>query len=56
MKKTLPLNPAPNGTARAIKAQYWKTSFANFLRTGTWGATGVIVITYEEDDTDKCHP
>lgn len=56
MKKTLPLNPAPNGTARAIKVQYWKTSFANFLRTGTWGATGVIVITYEEDDTDKCHP
>lgn len=37
-----PINPHPDGTCRTIKAQYAQTSFANFLRTGTFGATGVI--------------
>ena len=37
-----PLNPHNDGTCRTIKAQYPQTSFANFLRTGTFGATGVV--------------
>lgn len=45
------MNPERDGTARLIKAQYYKTSLANFLRTGTWGATGVIEV-YGEDSTD----
>ena len=40
--KEYPINPHPDGTCRTIKAQYAQTSFANFLRTGTFGATGVI--------------
>lgn len=43
--KIIPLNPEPDGSCRTIKNQYYKTSLANFLKTGTWGATGVI--TYE---------
>ena len=38
------INPEKDGTCRTIKAQYAQTSFANFLRTGSFGATGVIKI------------
>ena len=37
MKKTIPLNPMPDGTCRAIKNQYFKNSLANFESHGTWG-------------------
>ena len=37
-----PVNPMPDGVARTIKAQYNNTSVANLLRTGTFGATGVM--------------
>ena len=36
------VNPAADGTCRTIKAQYHKSSAANFLRDGSFGATGVI--------------
>lgn len=36
------VNPATDGTCRTIKAQYHKSSAANFLRNGSFGATGVI--------------
>lgn len=38
-----PYNTQEDGTSRTIKAQYAKTSSANFERTGTFGATGVII-------------
>lgn len=34
------VNAYPDGTSRTIKAQYAKTSAANFVREGTYGATG----------------
>lgn len=37
-----PVNAEKDGTARTIKAQYYKTSAANMIRTGSQGATGVI--------------
>lgn len=37
-----PLNVCSDGTAHCIKAQYWKNSQANFIRSGDQGATGVI--------------
>lgn len=36
-----PINPEPDGMCRTIKAQYAKTSKANFEYTGTYEATGV---------------
>ena len=36
-----PINTMPDGTCRTLKEQYYKTSRANFLRTSTFGATGV---------------
>lgn len=36
-----PVNPMPDGTFRTIKNQYYKTSQANYERTGSMGATGV---------------
>lgn len=36
-----PLNPYQDGTCRPIKSQYNQTSMANFVRTGSHGATGV---------------
>ena len=36
-----PINTKPDGTCRTIKAQYAKTSKANFKYSGTYGATGV---------------
>lgn len=41
---TIPLNTMPDGTCRTIKAQYYKTSAANFARSTAFGATGVIKI------------
>lgn len=38
----IPYNTEPDGTSRIIKAQYAKTSAANFERNGSFGATGVI--------------
>lgn len=37
-----PYNSMPDGTARTIKQQYHKNSTANFLRTDSFGATGVL--------------
>lgn len=37
-----PLNTEPDGSCRTIKAQYAKSSTANFVRQGTFGATGVM--------------
>ena len=36
------LNPDKNNTCRTIKSQYYKVSIANFMRTASFGATGVI--------------
>lgn len=36
------INPEKDGTCRTIKAQYQRTSLANFTYTGSYGATGVI--------------
>lgn len=42
MPKVLePINSEIDGTSRTIKAQYYKTSLANYKRTGDMGATGV---------------
>lgn len=37
-----PFNAYPDGTARTIKQQYYKNSTSNFLRTDSFGATGVL--------------
>lgn len=47
MEELQGVNTENNGVARPIKAQYYKTSGANFLRTGDQGSTGVAKI---EDD------
>ena len=36
-----PINTESDGICRTIKAQYYKTSLANYKRTGDMGATGV---------------
>ena len=36
------LNTMPDGTCRTLKSQYHKNSAANFIRGGTYGATGVL--------------
>lgn len=36
-----PINTETDGTCRTIKAQYYKTSRANFINQGKFGATGV---------------
>lgn len=43
-----PVNTTPEGLARTIKAQYYKTGIANILRTDGFGATGVVCL----DDSD----
>lgn len=52
MKKIMPLNPMPDGTCRTLKFQYHKNGFSNFIRQGSFAATGVIEI-YEEDGSDQ---
>lgn len=44
-----PINATPDGLARTVKAQYYKTGVANLLRTDGFGATGVICV----DDTEE---
>jgi hypothetical protein len=39
-----PVNTTPDGVARTIKAQYYKTGFANLVRADGFGATGVICV------------
>ena len=39
--EVIPINTESDGTCRTIKAQYYKTSLANYKRTGDMGATGV---------------
>lgn len=39
-----PYNAELDGTARTVKAQYAKTSAANFERSGSFGATGVMEV------------
>lgn len=41
LKVVEPVNPMPDGTCRTLKHQYYKTSNANYKRTGSMGATGV---------------
>lgn len=43
-----PVNTTPEGLARTIKAQYYKTGIANILRTDGFGLTGVVCL----DDSD----
>lgn len=44
------LNVAKDGNVHTIKAQYHKTSLANFVRAGTgFSATGVIQIVEEKE-------
>lgn len=35
------INPMPDGTCRTLKAQYYKTSLANYQKEGSMGATDV---------------
>ena len=53
MSKKL-INPEPDGLCRTIKSQYYKTSPANFLRSGTFGATGVIEIVEDDEESTEC--
>ena len=39
----VPLNPMPDETCRCLKAQYYKTSLANFSKSIGLAATGVLV-------------
>lgn len=48
-REVLPLNPMPDGTCRTLKYQYQKNGIANFIRQGSFAATGVIEIEYEGD-------
>lgn len=43
-RRQYPLNPERDGMCRTLKAQYSKSSMANFVRSDSLGATGVIVI------------
>lgn len=40
MKRNRGVNTEYDGCCRTLKANYWKTSLANFLHTNDWGATG----------------
>lgn len=39
----IPFNEYPDCTCRTIKNQYYKNSYANFIKTGDMGATGVQI-------------
>lgn len=41
--KNVALNTEHDGTCRTIKAQYYENSTANFVRTDSFGASGVLV-------------
>ena len=49
---SIPINTTPEGLARTIKAQYYKTSVANLVRTDGFGATGVVYIGGTETKND----
>lgn len=42
----------PDGTCRTLKYQYQKNGIANFIREGSFAATGVIEIEYEDGSSD----
>lgn len=44
MKIICGVNTESDGVSRIVKAQYFKTSVANFLYRNDWGATGAMVI------------
>lgn len=44
MRYVVAANPHPDGTCRTIKAQYQQTNSCNFISTGTFGATGVLMV------------
>lgn len=47
-KTNYPIN-LTGEVSRTLKAQYYKNSIANFIHTGSYGATAVIVeITHEQ--------
>lgn len=48
LRRVVPLNQMPDGTARTVKSQYYKNGFVNFFIQGSYGATGVL------DITDQC--
>ena len=47
------LNTMPDGTCRTLKSQYHKNSAANFVREGTFGATGVLRARNAEKDNSN---
>lgn len=47
----IPFNQYDDGTCRTIKSQYYKNSYANFIRTGDMGATGVEIYVREATKT-----
>lgn len=64
-----PINTMPDGLCRPLKAQYYKTSQANFKYKSTYGATGVMndlrirkltpkecwrLMGFDDADIDKC--
>lgn len=53
MKTIEPLNPMPDGTCRTLKYQYQKNGIANFIREGSYAATGVIEIEDENESSDR---
>lgn len=42
--KALAVNPSLGGVSKTIKAQYWKNSLANFIRSDGTAATGIIEV------------
>lgn len=42
--RVIAINTEHDGVSRTVKAQYFKTSVANFLYINDWGATGAMVI------------
>ena len=43
----------PDGTCRTLKYQYQKNGIANFIREGSYAATGVIEIEDENESSDR---
>lgn len=51
----IPMNAEEDGSCKTIKATIQQSSLANFVRGGAWGATGVMVIEQDEDNTSNEH-
>lgn len=45
MKKKILINPDSGGASRTIKANYYKSGIANFIRTDGRAANAVLIIT-----------